>query len=464
VRAADPAERTGPVIDGTVTCSHCHAINRSGAHFCVECEEVLDQWATVSTREEEDELRREAAKALRDAYSWIGGVTWFYRVAAFAYAVATAFAVGALTSTDVPLQGGLIVVLLTSSLSVLMLMGAMLILFRPFAWAVAIAVLATIVSAVHLVGPNPFGIAFAASVLLAFVAWAALVPTFRFRRLIAEHTDLYILHHSSKRTRRSLAGRFSKERHERLLDTMERAARRAWKRSSLSAAALCVMTALMTFLVVSNERPQHFDEGVVSFETTWNDEGPDALGPLFDPKVSAAEVAWLVGVADGHWGTARPKLAGARVRREGDRISALYEMDGMLLEATWVLKGQAWRLIDVELPVPPFEPVLEGFLDAWRASDPRALAAFFSESTRVSMTMSIEASVKERSWASFPAIEEVDTRGSRNGEATVVLDLTKGKVQTEWRLRPDGTWGLVTLKFPRRWKRPESTRQAATDQ
>ena len=70
------------------------------------------------------------------------------------------------------------------------------------ALGLVIAVLATAISTAHFVGPDPFGAAALASAIWAAIAWGALVPTSRFSKLMAEHKDLYIMHHASARTRR----------------------------------------------------------------------------------------------------------------------------------------------------------------------------------------------------------------------------------------------------------------------
>jgi len=449
VRAAGARESA---IGSTVTCPDCKAINANGAHFCAECGVVLAHSRRVSDGEEATRLRQEAASTLRRAYRWIDGVTWLYRVGALAYAVAAAFAVGALARTDVPVEGGVLVVVLTTLLSVLMLMGSLHILFKPFVWTVLIALLATLASVVHLVGPNPLGLAFLASASWAAVAWAALLPTFRFRRLIREHTDLYILHHAGKQTRRSLKGHFAKERHERLLTAMHRAAKRAWRISTTVAAAVCIASGLGTYAVVSSMRPEVFSTVLEDFESAWNDVGLPAVERFFDPEVRAAETSRLAGLTDGHgWGDRLPRLEDGRVRKEGERAHIDYELDGVALSVSWFLDGQTWRLLRIELPVPPFEPVLERFLAAWRRSDPRSLAEFFSPDKQVEMTDSIGEAALARGWERFPNIDDVVQGDYAAGDVTVVLDLERGKVRTEWRLRADGTWGLNSLRFPRRW-------------
>lgn len=108
--------------------------------------------------------------------------------------------------------------------------------------------------------------AFLASTAWAALAWGALVPMFRFKKLIARHRDLYILHHASARTRRSLKGRSAQERHERLVDAMHRAARRARRVSFAEAGAICLASIAGTYAVLTTARPNDLPPLVERFE------------------------------------------------------------------------------------------------------------------------------------------------------------------------------------------------------
>jgi len=395
-------------------------------------------------------LRHQANDALTRAYVWIGSVTWLYRLGALAYAVATAFAVLALARTDVPEGPGVLVVGLTSLLSILMLVGAIVILFQPFAWTLVIAVLATVIATVHIVGPDPLGVAALASAIWAAVAWGALVPTSRFSKLIAEHKDLYIMHHASATTRRSLKGRSAEERHERLLTAMHRAARRAWKVSTGAAALFALVAGFGTHAVLTSMRPGILSNAIASFEAAWNEGGLAPAVEYLPVTIREQQAARLAGVTTGHWGEQLPELPSGQLQRDKDRAWIDYQISGVTMKASWYLNGLEWELLQLDLPVPPLEPSIDLLLEAWEGGEPDAIAALFSEEGRATMLESIVVAARERSWESFPEVQATDISNYSGGSATVVLDLERGKVETQWHLRSDGTWGMHGLKLPRR--------------
>ena len=434
-----------------VACTECQAINPHGGAFCIECGAVLRASQTLQEREESARARHEATAALKHKYRWIAGITWLYGAGALSYAVVTVVAVLALARPEVPLGAGILVVALTTVLTALMLMGAIQILFKPFVWTSILAALASAVSAVHLIGPDPLGLMFFWSAAWAALFWAALVPTLRYRRLIAQYTDEYILHHASFRTRRSLRGRSAEERHARLLGVMQKAARRAWKISAVAAGSILLASALGTYGVLSNLRPEELSVALERFEAAWNDGDLAAVGALFPSNVRERQTTWLEGVTEGHgWREALPRLADGEIRRAEDRVWVDYELDDFTLSTCWILNGRSWVLFRVELPVPPLEPVFEGFLQAWRRSDLRAIADLFVAGHRDRMHEYIVRSARNRSWDTLPEILETHRTGSAEGEAVVTLSVEGGVVTTKWLFRADGRWGLHGLQFPRR--------------
>jgi hypothetical protein len=443
-------EDTGTIIAGTVVCKKCDAINAGGAHLCGECGAVLEKSRPMHEHGEREARRKEAADALRHAYKWINAVTWLYWLGAVAYALATLFAFMALARVHVPLGPGVLVVALTTTLSVLMVMGAVHILFKPFLWTVVIAVLATAVTVVHFVGPNPFGVAGYASAAWALVAWGALWPTFRFRELIVAHTDLYALHHASRRTKRGLEGHFAKERHERLTAAMAKAYRRAWRLSATIAGTIAVVSLVCTTAVVTQLRPQEFEPAQAEFEAGWERAGWRGVESLFDPDARETQITWLTGASEAHgWRRKLPPLGEGTLTRSGTRAQVDYEVAGLPMSTRWFLDGQTWRISEVELPVPPFDPVFERFTRAWKSSNPPAIAAFFSPDVRAKMVDSISSAAEARGWKSYPEIKDLDRMDTLEGDVIMKLSTAHGEVVTEWHVRPDGTWGLHGLRFPK---------------
>jgi len=433
-----------------VTCSECQAMNPEGLTHCVECA------APLLAPEEHEALlqeRIEANAALRRGYRKLAGVTWLYRLGALAYALVTVAAIVGLASPLVPLRPGILVVGLCTALTVVMLMGALQILFRPFAWTVAVAVLATAVSAAHLVGPNPLGLAFAWSTLWAVLFWIAVPPTRRFQRLIAEHTDLYILHHSSRSTRRSVSGRGGKARHERLVDSMRKANRRAWGLSAAGAALAVALASFGTYTVCAAVRPPDLSTAIADFETDWNRGDFAAIGQLFPAAVRSQRAAWVAGIADGNgWVRRPPQLAAGRRREDADESDAWidYALGETTVSAHWVLHDRSWLLAEMELPIPPLEPALERFRRAWKASDVQAVCAFFPEAHRSVMVDAIERAAVLRKWDPYPELGPGQRSVGPDGEIIVAFPLPGGELTTKWVFRPNGTWGLRGLQPPPR--------------
>lgn len=440
-------------LPGTSTCSECAAINPPGLHYCVECGATLDVDDSVVASEAALRLRREAGSTLKRAYRWIALIRLGYRLGGVAYAVATLFAVIALGDLAVPVGQGLLVVGLTASMSAAMFMGAIHLLFRPFAWTLALAIVATGVSVVHFVGPNPYGVASWASALWAAVAWAGLVSAFRFRRLIETHRDLYITHHASSRTLRSLKGRTAHERHERLLRAMRNAGLRAWKVSALAAVAIVVATAVGAWTVVERVRPPRLETSLVAFEDAWARGDLTAIEGLFDERVRAVEHARLVGRIAGHgWSSALPELGPSELARAGDEATRTYRLAGIdePLEVSWLLVERAWAITAARLAIPPFEPVLARFVAAWESSDPAAIAAFFAPDARADMERGIAEAKAGRGWAEFPELPEPRLSLPTDDRARATFRVGYGELETEWHFRDEGVWRLHALRMPRR--------------
>lgn len=421
-------------------------------HVCQQCGgQVLP--LSDGTQEVEEAsattLAKEAAQSLRSAYKWINGVTWLYRLGALAYALATLAAVIALTQTAVPVGPGMLVVGLTTSLSVIMVMGALLILFQPFAWTLAIAVLATCVSVVHGIGPDPLGVAGMASSALALLAWAALVPTWRFRRLIGQHQDLYILHHASSSTKRSLRRRTPEERHERLLNVMHRAAQRAWKLSAAASIAIIVASAIGTAVVLTQIRPQDFGVAQARFERAWDTSDMGTVADLFADSRRELETQRLAGLATSYgWTDGVPKLGDPDVERDKSRALVHYWVGNKTLSALWVRQGREWVLSTIEFPRPPFEPTFERFLVSWKESGVDGILSYFSAENRENLRETIEGALAKRGWDPLPEILETRTEVSDEDRIHMTLLLPDGDVLTKWHLRPDSTWGLHSVGFP----------------
>jgi hypothetical protein len=423
-------------------------------HVCQSCGGTVvatDEAEATSPADEPSAstLAKEAAQSLRAAYKWINGVTWLYRLGALAYAIATLAAIVALTQPVVPVGPGMLVVGLTTSLSVIMVLGALLILFQPFAWTLAIAVLATCVSVVHGIGPDPLGVAGMASSALALLAWAALYPTWRFRQLIRQHQDLYILHHASSNTKRALRRRTPEERHSRLVSVMHRAARRAWKLSAVATVGIMVASALGTALALTQVRPQEFGEAHAKFELAWNSGDLDTVNQLIVDENRETQGRLLAGLATSYgWTDQLPPLGDPDIERDKTRALVHYWVGNKTLTALWLRQGRDWALSAIEFPKPPFEPAFENFLTAWSETGVDGIITFYSPENRTKIRESIDAAIERRSWDPLPRILDTEKKDMGDNRIHVTLYLAEGNVLTKWHLRPDSTWGLHGIGFP----------------
>ncbi len=451
VRASDdqPVERDPE--ESTIDCEFCGAQLPLDAYDCASCGTLLGHVPGQADHQDLDRTRREVTTELRSAYRGIGAVTWIYRFGALAYTVATLFAIAALARVDVPEREGQLVVGLTTLLAALMLAGSIQIVFQPFLWTVLIAVVASIVAFVHLVGPDPLGIAFLGSLAWALLSWFVLVPTLRYQRVIARHRDLYVLHHASTRTRRTLKNRAPAERHERLLGVMHSAHVRAWVLSATAAVLLVLASVFATRHVVQSVRPQPFSAALAAFEEAWAASDLEAVGASIDPRVREAEVAWLEGTTEGHgWADELPPLGIPTEERVGGRIQLHYDLEGRTLSAAWALQEQVWSIVDIDLAAPPLDGTLARFVETWHASNPRGLAEFFSPENHEKMFATIESSVEARGWSEFPKVHDTVLETLPGNELVATLVLERGELVTRWHVRKDGRWGLHGLKFPRR--------------
>ena len=443
--------------EGLVLCNDCQTLNPRASETCAECDADLADATVVEDEEEAADLLEETKGVFRRASRWGSAIAWTYHGGALAYAVATLFAVLALARPDVPVEEGVVVVVLTVFLSVLMGTAALHLLIRPFLWTLSVAVLATVVAVLHAVGPNPLGLALYGSAAWAVLSWGLLYPAKRFQDAIDHHKDLYIEHHASLETRRSLKGRAPGQRHERLLRAMRRADRRAWKISAAVAIALVLTSAIGSRRMLTDVRPVPFDGARVEFEAAWNDGTPGRIVPLFDPRVREVEGVVFGGLASGHgWDAGLPALPEGTLRvREGERLVD-YDLAGDVdLTARFVLQDRAWRLAKLELPYPPVAPTLERFRAAWDAGDPEGLAGFFSEGAGASLLAKLAESKAKRGWEVLPPIQSVELAESGGNRAVANLALSKrSKVTTSWAYQDDGTWGLYGLKMPVLWIKP----------
>ena len=448
-----PEHAPGPLV----LCNECQTLHPLGTPSCSECEAELAHATVVENEEQAADLLEATKQTFRRASRWNRGIAWTYQVGAVAYAIATLFAVLALAHPQVPLGGGVLVVALLVAMSVLMGSAALHLLFQPYLWTLAVALLATGIAVVHAMGPNPFGLALLGSAAWAALSWALLVPAHRLQTGIEHHRDLYIENFASLRTKQSMKGRSPGERHARLLAAMRRADRKAWKISAFAGGALVLASTVGVLFALETARPQTFEAALAAFEDTWNGGSADGIEPLFDARVRAVEATRLRAVSAGYgWRAALPTLPEGALRAGDSELErdVEYDLSGIDLIARFALRDLEWRLVDLQLPCPPIEPALERFRSAWEAGDVQGLADLHSPERRAEVREQLEESRSRRGWDVFPPILGTQLRDMSDRNATAVLDLGGGRdVTVTWYFRDDGVWGVFGLQMPKSTRR-----------
>ena len=312
-----------------------------------------------------------------------------------------------------------------------------------------IATLASVVAVVHLVGPNPLGLAFVWSIGWSLMFWIAVLPMRHFQGLIERHTDLYVTHHASRTTKRSLVGRSPEERHQRLLRAMRRAFRKAWQVSAVAGAVVIVGSLVGATIVVRSFRPLPVEPSLAAFEDAWGAGDAGRVAGFFSKRIREQEQTWVEAIAAGHdWGRSWPALGEPRIRSGEGAALVEYEVEGLTVAARWARDGRSWALVSLELPIPPVAPVHARFQAAWKSSDLRAVAGFYQEEHAERMLESIQKKVERRAWDPLPAIQDVEVLEVDAEEVELTLILADGPLRTTWRFQGDGLWGLFRFEFP----------------
>ncbi|MCA8941198.1 MAG: hypothetical protein KDB80_01445, partial [Planctomycetes bacterium] len=137
-------------------------------------------------------------------------------------------------------------------------------------------------------------------------------------------------------------------------------------------------------------------------------------------------------------------------RSETDGVLRVdYHVAVEVLTTFWSRRGQTWFMTRIDLPTPEFDDVQERFLDAWKRSDPTAIASFYSVENRTNVVETLTRSMGQLGWDRLPPVVESLVEGEGDTRA-VTLATERGDVKTRWQVRNDGRWGLTLLDLPNR--------------
>jgi hypothetical protein len=448
---ATQRETAPDLLAGRVTCSGCQAVNPVGSHFCAECGAGIGA-AAASRSDRSLKARRQASSQLNRAFKRIKAIRWLYRLGAVGYALTTVVTILAMGSVDMPVGGGLLLIALFTGLTVFMVVGAIQIRFQPFVWTVIVASLSTVTVAVALFQAGPISFQFVWGGMWATLFWLAVIPTVRFRKLIEEHPDLYIVHriHGTQleRAHDHRSRESSQERSRRILGE---AGRRAWRLSAAVAGGIGLASLLGTTAVYAKLRPEEFTAREELFRDAWNSASPTGIEDLYADRVRKRDAGWIAEVALGNgWHDAWPEIGDPVIQRSNDTNVVVYPLGERAVVTEWRLADGEWLLFEITAPLPSLEPTFERFVAAWETSDVEAIAQLFAPKSRAKLERSIHRSIERREWDEFPAILSWESESVSNKRVDVPMDVRGGVVTTRWRFGADGHWALESLKLPRR--------------
>jgi hypothetical protein len=396
-------------------------------------------------RSAESKERRRAASALQRSYRWIRAVAWLYRVSAVVWGLA---AIGRMATLPSDAIDPLVLTVELAFLSVMVavfVVGSIQVRFQPFAWSLGIALLATLNAAGVWANARESPLAPIVASAWAVLVWAAVPATARFRRLVREHGDLYIVHriHGTHRRRRD-----SRSSDEELLA----AARSRALRTSAVAAVLVLALSGAGGWTVYAQRPDTLEFVLEDLAAAWDRGDVEALGAWLPPDERVETERYVAAVADAHgWGAAWPRVAEVEWRLEttGRGAAELVLEDGGVVRTVWRLQGSAWEIADLTLPLPPMDDIVVRFTHAWNRSDLDGITTFFRLGSRDKMKRGIESSAARRGWAdTLPPILETTAVQRGDGRTELSHQLDDGVLVTRWQFEDDGAFRLTGLRFP----------------
>ncbi|MSR61511.1 MAG: hypothetical protein EXS08_03555 [Planctomycetes bacterium] len=227
----------------------------------------------------------------------------------------------------------------------------------------------------------------------------------------------------------------------------------AWKRSALYAGCALGIVVLFAALVWSQFRPQPLERSLKTFVRAWNRSDVGEVVAFFERARAGSERGRLEQAQKSrHW-DALPELAPAPELEvaPGEQLStALPFADGHgSLVLDWVRDGRSWTLAALDLPPPPIDRVVQAFSEAWNRADPDALAALYREDSRARFRGYFERLVAKRGWsAGYPQIRSSQVMPLTARSADVWFQTAGERFLTQWIVRDDDSWALVTLDPP----------------
>ena len=402
----------------------------------------------ASRRGRKGEERHQASRELVKAFGILKTLRIFF-VLSFLGSILTLL-IGLLAFDVIDLSYGTFVVVfgIEAVSAAVMLMGARMILFRPFFWSVVLASLVTLTRAIAVATHD-----FQTTYLVIGVIWSGLfwffVPTAsRVRRLIAENPDLHIA--------RLMHGVSTRRSHEEGTDFEEvhhTAERRAQKKSYvLSGVVLGISIAGFTAIGVDNYLPS-FGSSWDDFMDDWSHGRLEEVVSYFPESQRSRERHRLEIVSTNRgWGSSWPvpeeeeHLYSSSEASSGHRQVVEASMAGGDISWSWSAPENAWQLNELKIPAPDFASTETEWLAAWNDDDIDRLAEMFENPE--SSQRSLSSMARRRDWDSLPPSTDSDVQGG--GERMeIILRTSEGAVLVRFRVKDDA-WIVSSVKPPKR--------------
>lgn len=208
------------------------------------------------------------------------------------------------------------------------------------------------------------------------------------------------------------------------------------------------------------------------FSAAWNDDATSRLIGMAHPEVrDELRVQLAIHRRTRGWEEDLPTIAGTLADLRGlEQLAGLqpsdkaptststHGFDGGHATVTWQYNppNTTWYVIDLELTAPAIGHRAEGFREAWKQSDPAALAPYLGSSSAEKTIALIERETARRGWTEWPPLGE--PRASREPAGDVLWSLQKvdvtyptprGELLTRWRLDLEAdAWVVSGFDFP----------------
>lgn len=233
------------------------------------------------------------------------------------------------------------------ALTILCAVGFRQVRMQPFAWAVAIAAVATaslvLQFALGDLSPLSLGLRGGFVTLL----WSMVVPAVGVRRHIEAHPDLYVAH-SLHGTR---PGRH--EAPERALERFEEARRRTARGSVVWALGIALALGGALAWTWMKHRGAALSERMQAFAAAWDARDTQALASLYPPEHRDSAARSIARVVERRvWGESWPTLLDATQLGGGDAgTTVTFRVEGDALVTRWRYEGNlGWCLTSLDLP------------------------------------------------------------------------------------------------------------------